>query len=262
MLAVKSLVTASLLRLSGSRKGTAAETGLLMASPSETTLILLGAGAVAGVIDRDSAAFWQAVTALGLTVTPLLAAAGRWASRRVDARAARCRPARRPRAGRTVIFGFGRVGQMVAEMLDEHNRPYLAVDSDIDNVIAAREAGFAVLFGDVARRELVEKLGLGQAAAVVLTMDDPVLTARITRQLRADASRSADHRPRARHRPCRDALPRRGQRRRPRGARGVAAIVRSGAGRHRRGDGPGDRLDPRKARPAAQRHHGRGRARP
>ncbi|MDQ3074894.1 MAG: cation:proton antiporter [Pseudomonadota bacterium] len=185
VLIVKSLVTATLLRLSGSRKGTAAETGLLMASPSETTLILLGAAAVAGVIDRDAAAFWQAVTALGLTVTPLLAAAGRWASRRVDARG---RDAITPPVaeGRTVIFGFGRVGQMVAEMLAAHHRPYLAIDSDIDSVIAAREAGFDALFGDVARRELVEKLALGDAAAVVLTMDDPVLTARITRQLRAD----------------------------------------------------------------------------
>ncbi len=183
VLIVKSVVTASLLRLSGSRKGTAAETGLLMASPSETTLILLGAGAVAGVIDSESAAFWQAVTALGLTVTPMLAAAGRWASRRVDARTRDAVPAAAA-SGKTVIFGFGRVGQMVAEMLDTHGRPYLAVDSDIDNVIAAREAGFAVLFGNVARRELVDTLALDQAAAVVLTMDDPVLTARITRQLR------------------------------------------------------------------------------
>jgi CPA2 family monovalent cation:H+ antiporter-2 len=185
VLLVKALVTAALLRLSGSRKGTAAETGLLMASPSETTLILLGAGAVAGVIDRDSAAFWQAVTALGLTVTPLLAAVGRWASRRVDERAREAIP---PSAsvGRTVIFGFGRVGQMVAEMLDTHHRPYLAIDSDIDSVIAAREGGYSVLFGDVARRELLDHLDLGQAAAVVLTMDDPVLTARITRSLRSD----------------------------------------------------------------------------
>ncbi|MGI8930955.1 MAG: cation:proton antiporter [Sphingomicrobium sp.] len=184
VLIVKSLVTATLLRLSGSRKGTAAETGLLMVSPSETTLILLGAGAVAGVIDRDSASFWQAVTALGLTVTPLLAAAGRWASRRVDARASDVMPPAAA-AGQTVIFGFGRVGRMVAEMLGAHGRPYLAVDSDIDNVLAAREGGFSVLFGNVARDELVAKLSLDQAAAVVLTMDDPVLTARITRQLRA-----------------------------------------------------------------------------
>ena len=185
VLVVKAFVTATLLRLSGSRRGTAAETGLLMASPSETTLILLGAGAAAGVIDRDAAAFWQAVTALGLTVTPLLAAIGRWASRRVDGRAREDIPSSAS-AGRTIIFGFGRVGQMVAEMLDTHRRPYLAVDSDIDSVLAARESGYTVLFGDAARREWLEKLDLGQAAAVVLTMDDPVLTARITRQLRAD----------------------------------------------------------------------------
>ena len=185
VLVVKAFVTATLLRLSGSRTGTAAETGLLMASPSETTLILLGAGAAAGVIDRDAAAFWQAVTALGLTVTPLLAAIGRWASRRVDGRAREDIPPSAS-AGRTIIFGFGRVGQMVAEMLDTHRRPYLAVDSDIDSVLAARESGYTVLFGDAARREWLEKLDLGQAAAVVLTMDDPVLTARITRHLRAD----------------------------------------------------------------------------
>ena len=183
VLLVKAVVTASLLRLSGLRRGTAAETGLLMASPSETTLILLGAAAVAGVIDREAASFWQAATALGLTVTPLLAGVGRWASRRVDGRSREHIPPS-PSAGRTVIFGFGRVGQMVAEMLTTHGRPYLAVDSDIDSVLAARESGFTALFGDVARRELVEKLDLGQAAAVVLTMDDPVLTARITRQLR------------------------------------------------------------------------------
>jgi CPA2 family monovalent cation:H+ antiporter-2 len=42
------------------------------------------------------------------------------------------------------------------------------------------------MYGDVARRGFGDHLDLGTAAAVVLTMDDPVLTARITRQLRAD----------------------------------------------------------------------------
>ena len=57
-------------------------------------------------------------------------------------------------------------------------------DSDIDNVMAAREAGYPILFGDVARGELVEKLKLGDAAALVLTMDDPALTQRLTRTIR------------------------------------------------------------------------------
>jgi CPA2 family monovalent cation:H+ antiporter-2 len=183
VLVVKAAVTALLLRISGSRLGMAAETGLLMASPSETTLILLGAAAASGAIAADTATFWQAVTAIGLTITPLLAKVGRLAARRVDRRATEALPEGEAK-GRTVIFGFGRVGQMVATMLAEHGRPYIAVESDIDAVMAAREAGFHVLFGDVARGELVDKLQLGHAAALVLTMDDPVLVARLARRVR------------------------------------------------------------------------------
>jgi CPA2 family monovalent cation:H+ antiporter-2 len=183
VLAVKTLVTGGLLRLSGSRTGTAAETGLLMASPSETTLILIGAAAATGTIPPQTATFWQAVTALGLTVTPLLAQLGRMAGRQADQGAAE-EPHEGEVKGRTVIFGFGRVGQMVADMLITHKRPYLAVDSDIDGVRHAREAGYNVLFGDVRRPELADKLHLGHAAALVLTMDDPVLVAQLARRVR------------------------------------------------------------------------------
>jgi CPA2 family monovalent cation:H+ antiporter-2 len=183
VLLVKTVVTGALLRLSGSRVGVAAETGLLMASPSETTLIILGAAATTGVIAQDTATFWQAATAVGLTITPLLAKLGRVAARNVDPQAMEL-PDDGATKGHTIVFGFGRVGKMVADMLREHKRPYLAVDSDIDNVIAARESGYSILFGDVARNELVEKLKLGDAAALVLTMDDPVLVARLARRIR------------------------------------------------------------------------------
>jgi CPA2 family monovalent cation:H+ antiporter-2 len=154
-----------------------------MASPSETTLILIGAASATGAIAPAAASFWQAVTALGLTVTPLLAKLGQLAGRRVDHRAAD-EPHEGEAKGRTVIFGFGRVGRMVADMLIAHKRPYLAVDSDIDGVRHAREAGYTVLFGDVRRPELADKLHLGHAAALVLTMDDPVLVAQLARRVR------------------------------------------------------------------------------
>lgn len=183
VLAVKTIVTGALLRLSGSRPGTAAETGLLMASPSETSLILIGAAAATGAIAAATASFWQAVTALGLTITPLLAELGRFAGRKVDHGAAE-EPQAGVAKGRTVIFGFGRVGHMVADMLIAHQKPYLAVDSDIDGVRRAREAGYNILFGDVRRPELIDKLHLGHAAALVLTMDDPVLVAGLARKVR------------------------------------------------------------------------------
>ena len=61
----------------------------------------------------------------------------------------------------------------------------MAIDSDIDSVKEARAAAYAIVYGDVSRGELVDRLDLGQAAALVLTMDDPVLTVRLATRVRA-----------------------------------------------------------------------------
>ncbi|MBB4616965.1 cation:proton antiporter [Sphingomonas abaci] len=187
VVAVKTIVTYLLLRVSQARRGVAAETGLLMGSPSETTLIVLATAAQAQIIQPSTAAFWQTVTAIGLTITPLLALAGRTISRRIETRDLPGDMARDEDGPRTVIIGFGRVGQMVADLLAVHGHAYIAVEADIDAVTEGRRNGYAVLFGDVARAELVDRLALPQARALVLTMDDPVLTVRLTRRIRATA---------------------------------------------------------------------------
>ncbi|WP_066819753.1 cation:proton antiporter domain-containing protein [Sphingomonas mali] len=185
VVAAKSIVTFALLKLSKARNGVAAETSLLMSSPSETTLIVLGTAAGAGLIAPQDAAFWQTVTALGLTITPALAEIGHAVSRRLEARERLAPDLQLAEEGPgTVVIGFGRVGRMVADMLREHGQPYIAVEADIDAVNAGRHEGYSVLFGDVSRGELVDRLNLGRAKALVLTMDDPVLTAHLTKRVR------------------------------------------------------------------------------
>ncbi|MGZ8361327.1 MAG: cation:proton antiporter domain-containing protein, partial [Allosphingosinicella sp.] len=168
---VKTLVTALLLRMTGARKAVAAEASLLMASPSETTLIVLTAAAAAGLIGRDTAAFWQIVTALGLTFTPTLATAARAIARRIEGGSAAGGDGLTPTRSdpRAVVIGFGRVGRLVAEMLSVHSRPYVAVDSNIDVVTAARRENFPMIFGDASRPELLDRLNLGHASALILT---------------------------------------------------------------------------------------------
>jgi len=185
VVAVKALVTFGLLRLAGVRTGPSAETGVLMGSPSETTLIVLGTAAQIQLIDGATANFWQTVTAIGLTITPLLAMLGQFAARRIERRSDSLAEEEIPAEGPgTVVIGFGRVGRMVADMLAVHGRRYIAVEADIDAVKAARAEGYPVLFGDVSRPELIDRLRLGHADALVLTMDDPVLGVRLTRRVR------------------------------------------------------------------------------
>src|SRR4029079_13603226 len=80
--------------------------------------------------------------------------------------------------------GFGRVGRIVADMLEVHGKDYLAVDADIDAATAAKREGYDVLFGDVAHPELIERVRKRKPSAFILTMDNPVLVRRLARQLR------------------------------------------------------------------------------
>jgi monovalent cation:H+ antiporter-2, CPA2 family len=182
VLVLKAIVTGLLLRLMGARPGTSTETGILMASPSETTLIVLTAATSAQLVGRDSAQFWQTVTAIGMTVTPLLALAGRRLARRVDTVQVPEEPDEN--AGRAIIVGIGRVGRLVAEMLTAHDRRYIAVESDADVATRASHDGFKVMFGNATRGDSLDRLGAGTASAVILTMDEPVAAQRLARKLR------------------------------------------------------------------------------
>ena len=187
ILVVKTLVTSLLLRAGGARAAIAAEVGLLMASPSETTLVVLASASAAGLIGRESASFWQIVTAAGLTVTPLLAQLGKAVGSRLAGRAlssAMDVSVETVEPEQVVILGFGRVGRMVADLLDAHQKDYLAIDSDVDGVAAARHEGYDVVFGDVARPELIARLAQREPTAFILTMDNPVLVKRLTKRLR------------------------------------------------------------------------------
>ncbi|WP_170004584.1 cation:proton antiporter [Pseudopontixanthobacter vadosimaris] len=182
VLTFKATVTGILLRLMGARRSTAAETGILMSSPSETTLIVLAAASSALLIQPGTAQFWQIVTAIGLTVTPILARLGRSIARRVEPQVEL--PPEDRGVPRVIIIGAGRVGRLVAQMLATHDKSYIMLDSDPEIVDQAKRREYRAMFGDAARNDTLDRLGVENAPAVILTMDEPVLAQRLTTKLR------------------------------------------------------------------------------
>lgn len=168
---IKSGLLYLLLQYFGRGRGVAAHIALLLAAPSETSLILLAAATAGGLLPTGVAATALLVTGLSLAIAPLLGLVGqRLESRFGPERNTDHGPeARVP--GRTIIIGYGRVGRLVATMLEAHDQPYLAVDSDPDEVIRLRLAGKPIVYGDARRPELLDSLGLETARAVVLTID-------------------------------------------------------------------------------------------
>ena len=202
VVAVKALVVGAMLRLTGRATSVSMNVAALLASPSETSLVVLGAVTAGGLIAGPTADFALLITGLGLAIAPLLGLAGQALERRYSAAPPISDAPVIPTVpGRTVIIGFGRVGRIVASMLEAHGKPYIAVDSDPDSVARLRRAGKPVVYGDARRPELLDGLALGTAGAVVLTVDGSTgldTLVRVIRERHPDLclvarARDADH---------------------------------------------------------------------
>ncbi|AFN56347.1 Kef-type potassium/proton antiporter (CPA2 family) [Zymomonas mobilis] len=184
---VKTLVTSTLLRLSHVRLATAVESGLLMSAPSETTLVILATARQAQLIMPSTAAFWEIVTAIGLTITPLLAKIGHKVSLKLTLREHNLTlPSNEEPIedieNHTIVAGIGRVGKVIADVLTSEKKPYLAIDSDIDLVINAKRDGYHATFGDISNPVFIQQLG-NKINAVVLAINDPVSMVNVVHRL-------------------------------------------------------------------------------
>ena len=118
-----------------------------------------------------------AAVILSMMATPLLAIAGRRLAPRVERRAvaqADTVPSDGVHlAGHVIIAGYGRVGRAVSGRLTSNSIPWVAIDQDPYRVAMARKSGQRVYYGDGARPEVLEALGLAEARAVVVAIDNP-----------------------------------------------------------------------------------------
>jgi CPA2 family monovalent cation:H+ antiporter-2 len=71
-----------------------------------------------------------------------------------------------------IICGYGRSGQYLGRFLNEEHIPYIALDIDPARVIEAASAGENVMYGDAARRVVLEAAGGLRAKALIISYAD------------------------------------------------------------------------------------------
>ncbi|MFL5035729.1 MAG: NAD-binding protein, partial [Microvirga sp.] len=128
----------------------------------------------AGLVPRPLAQAAFAVTTVSMIAIPVLARAGRGFGRRLEAqRLEEAEPPPAPEKGRVIVAGYGRVGQLVGEMLTRHGVSYVAIDSNPALVAAQRRADKPVYFGDTSNAEFLRRCHVDSARALVVTLDGP-----------------------------------------------------------------------------------------
>lgn len=191
LVALKSVIIFVMARLFGIARHAALEAALLMGPAGEFAFVAIGLAMTGGIIADAAGKSAIAVASITMASTPLLAMVG--------ARlAARLRPATHagPLAAtaplpvlddtrpNVIVAGYGRVGELVVDMLEEHKVTYVAIDGNPDNVGKGKKAGRNVQFGDAARIDFLERCGLDHARVLVATMDSRASVEAVTRAAR------------------------------------------------------------------------------
>jgi CPA2 family monovalent cation:H+ antiporter-2 len=180
---VKGSIVCALARLFGEPRAVALEAAMLLGQGGEFALVIIGLAAGLGVMPADTAQFMLIVTGLTMFATPSVAHAARRLARAVEAwEVGHGQPAAGPPAdlaGHAIVVGYGRVGRMVGSIVESQGLPHVALDIDASLVARFRAAGASVFFGDASRPDMLRKLGVERAAALVVTMDSPTAAERV-----------------------------------------------------------------------------------
>ncbi|GLT79607.1 hypothetical protein SLA2020_510900 [Shorea laevis] len=173
----KAVLVALVGRLFGISITSAIRVGLLLAPGGEFAFVAFGEAVNQGIMSSQLSSLLFLVVGISMALTPWLAAGGQLIASRFALHDVR---SLLPVESETddlqdhiIICGFGRVGQIIAQLLSESLIPFVALDIRSDRVAVGRALDLPVYFGDAGSKEVLHKVGAERACAAAITLDTP-----------------------------------------------------------------------------------------
>ncbi len=163
--------------------------GLYIAPGGEFAFVTFAEAMRVGLLNTTLIAKVSLAVSISMAITPYLAIFGQ--------RLAKMKKAGTPQAttiaaqvegqveelsGHVIIGGYARMGQIIGEVLSEANVPFVALDTNADNVKIGRKNSKTVFFGNVSSKTVLDAVRVDTAAAVVLTTTNESAVATLRRE--------------------------------------------------------------------------------
>jgi CPA2 family monovalent cation:H+ antiporter-2 len=185
LLIVKSVAFYLASRVFGVAQPIAAELALLLVQAGEFALVTINLARSVHALPESMAHIAIGVVVLSMVATPLLGMLarqlGEWLERDGHATSGPIKPA--DLTDHVIISGYGRVGQVIAKMLESEHIPYVAFDTDSETVREHHQTNGRVFFGDTSRLHLLERAGAKHARAFLVTVNSARATERVVRAI-------------------------------------------------------------------------------
>jgi CPA2 family monovalent cation:H+ antiporter-2 len=172
---VKLLVLALIGKIFGLKKHENILFSFSLSQVGEFAFVLFAYMSTQSILNKEDGDFMMAVTALSMTVTPVLllinekiilprmnmVKKNEQEADQVDER------------NKVIIAGFSHFGSTIGRFLRANGVNATILDNDPDRVDLLRKMGFKVFYGDATRVDLLESAGADEASIFVSAIDDP-----------------------------------------------------------------------------------------
>ncbi len=189
LIGIKALIVAGVARGFGFGNGQAVEMGLLLGQGGEFAFLVLGLAVGFQLLPGDTAQFMLIVVGATMFLTPLTAKIGAQLRALLSAREetdAEVEIAPNLSA-HVIIVGYGRTGQLLANLLDRQQIAHIALDLDARRVAELSAAGAPIFLGDASRAAILAKAHLKHAAVLAICTDDHDATELVLATARREA---------------------------------------------------------------------------
>lgn len=181
---IKFVITTVCLRSFGYLPHTALLTGFGLVQIGEFSFILAGSAVAIGVVGQDFFSLTVASAVLTMALTPWTIAGGSRITAALSRRIPFLHPYRlgdgKPEEtqpdlrGHAVICGLGRVGSLVAQMLEKHQVPLIAIDVDPNVIAKCQDLGRHAIHGASESQTVLQAASIESARLMVITTGDSI----------------------------------------------------------------------------------------
>jgi len=187
---IKSITATASAIVIGTPVRTSIHTGLGLAQIGEFSFVLAVAGRAAGLITADFYQVFLSSSVVTMMMTPFILKSAPSVSAWITSRdvikmlrgmrkISRDQVFSDKKSGHVTIIGFGVNGRNLARVLRQSGIPYIVLDFNSDTVRKMRKKGEPIYYGDGTSVEILHKLGIHRARALVVAISDAASTRRI-----------------------------------------------------------------------------------
>jgi CPA2 family monovalent cation:H+ antiporter-2 len=189
LIALKAVVVYPLARLYGLPRAAALEVAALLGPAGEFAFVIIDEGMGRNLIDPQIGQAIILAAIISLFLLPVIGSTVTRFTKRISPQK-EAEPSAAPDIitevpNDVLVVGYGRVGELVVDMLGRHNISFTIVDVNPRVTSRARSQHLETWYGDASNVEFLARLGLEHRKAVVVTVSNAAFTDNVVKAVRS-----------------------------------------------------------------------------